>query len=57
MVDTLLRDRYAFLEEVRERLLQAQQYAKHHYDEHHRELSSRWATGCGSVFFTDRRAP
>ena len=34
----LLRDRDAFLAEVRERLLQAQQYAKRYYDEHHREL-------------------
>jgi hypothetical protein len=37
-VDAMLRDRDAFLEEVRERLLQAQQYAKRHYDEHHREV-------------------
>ena len=34
----MLRDRDAFLEEVRKRLLQAQQYAKRHYDEHHREV-------------------
>ena len=34
----MLRDRDTFLEEVRERLLQAQQYAKRHYDEHHREV-------------------
>jgi hypothetical protein len=31
-VDTLLRDRNAFLEEVSECLLQAQQYAKRHYN-------------------------
>jgi transposase InsO family protein len=37
-VDTMLRDRDAFLEEVRERLLQAQQFAKRHYDEHHRQV-------------------
>jgi hypothetical protein len=37
-VDAMLRDRDAFLEEVRERLLQAQQYAKRHYDEHHHEV-------------------
>jgi hypothetical protein len=37
-VDVLLRDRDKFLAEVRERLLQAQQYAKRHYDEHHREV-------------------
>jgi len=37
--DTMLRDRDAFLVEVRERLLQAQQYAKRHYDEHHREVA------------------
>ena len=37
--DTMLRDRDAFLEEVRERLLQAQQYAKRYYDEHHRDVS------------------
>ena len=35
----MLRDRDAFLEEVRERLLQAQQYAKRYYDEHHRDVS------------------
>ena len=34
----MLRDRDAFLEEVHKRLLQAQQYAKRHYDEHHREV-------------------
>jgi hypothetical protein len=34
----MLRDRDAFLVEVRERLLQAQQYAKRHCDEHHREV-------------------
>jgi hypothetical protein len=34
----MLRDRDAFLAEVRDRLLQAQQYAKRHYDEHHREV-------------------
>jgi len=34
----MLRDRDTFLEEVRERLLQAQQYAKRHYDAHHREV-------------------
>jgi len=37
--ETMLRDRDAFLEEVRERLLQAQQYAKRYYDEHHRDVS------------------
>ena len=38
VVDAMLRDCDAFLEEVHERLLQAQQYAKRHYDEHHREV-------------------
>ena len=37
-VDDLLKDRDIFLSDVRERLLQAQAYAKRHYDEHHREL-------------------
>jgi transposase InsO family protein len=37
--ESLLRDRDAFLEEVRERLLQAQQYAKKYYDVHHRDVS------------------
>ena len=37
-VDTLLRDRDAFLADVRERLLQTRQHAKHYYDEHHRKL-------------------
>jgi len=36
--DTLLRDRDSFLADVRERLLQARQHAKHYYDAHHREL-------------------
>ena len=35
----MLRDRDAFLVEVRERLLQAQQYAKRYYDEHHQDVS------------------
>jgi hypothetical protein len=37
-VDTLLRDRDSFLQDVRERLLQAQEYAKRHYDGRHRAL-------------------
>ena len=37
-VDTLLRDRDSFLQDVRERLLQAQAYAKRHYDGHHRAM-------------------
>jgi hypothetical protein len=37
-VDTLLKDRDSFLQDVRERLIQAQQYAKKHYDTHHRQL-------------------
>ena len=37
-VDTLLRDRDSFLQDVRERLLQAQVYAKRHYDGHHRAV-------------------
>jgi hypothetical protein len=37
-VDTLLQDRDAFLADVRDRLLQAQAYAKRHYDAHHRPL-------------------
>jgi len=36
--DTLLRDRDSFLADVRERLLQARQHAKHYYGAHHREL-------------------
>jgi len=36
--DTLLRGRDSFLADVRERLLQARQHAKHYYDVHHREL-------------------
>ena len=36
--DAMLRDRDAFLVEVRERLLQAQQHAKERYDEHHRAV-------------------
>lgn len=38
-VDELLSRRDEFLEEVRERLLQAQQYARRHYDAHHRALA------------------
>lgn len=37
-VDALLRERDAFLVEIRECLLQGQQYAKRSYDEHHRDL-------------------
>jgi len=37
-VDTLLLDRDAFLNDVRGRLQQAQEYARHHYDAHHRDL-------------------
>jgi hypothetical protein len=37
-VDNMLRDRDAFLQDVHERLLQAQAYAKCHYDGHHRAL-------------------
>ena len=37
-VDALLQDQDAFLAEVRERLLQAQEYAKRYYDGHHRPL-------------------
>lgn len=37
-VDTLLKDREVFLAEVHDRLLQAQAYAKKHYDAHHRPL-------------------
>jgi hypothetical protein len=40
-VDTLLQDRDAFLADVRERLLQAQAYAKRYYDAHHRHLELR----------------
>ena len=36
--DTLLHDSNTFLVDVRERLLQAHQHAKHYYDVHHREL-------------------
>lgn len=34
-VDTLLQDRDSFLADVRDRLLQAQAYAKRYYDAHH----------------------
>jgi transposase InsO family protein len=34
----LLRDRDSFLADIRERLLQPRNYAKHYYDRHHREL-------------------
>jgi hypothetical protein len=37
-VDSELQDRDLFLSDVRSRLLQAQEYAKLHYDGHHREL-------------------
>lgn len=37
-VDDLLRDRDAFLVDVRDHLLQAQDYAKRNYDAHHRPL-------------------
>lgn len=37
-VDGLLKDRDAFLVDVHDRLLQAQAYAKLHYDTHHRPL-------------------
>ncbi|KAJ1259337.1 hypothetical protein BS78_10G146300 [Paspalum vaginatum] len=37
-VDELLQERDAFLEEVRDRLLQAQAYAKRRYDGQHRDL-------------------
>ena len=37
-VDVLLRDRDAFLAEVRERLLQAQQLSKKYYDASHRDV-------------------
>ena len=38
IMDGHLRDRDEFLAEVRDRLLQAQEYAKKHYDAHHRPL-------------------
>jgi hypothetical protein len=37
-VDTLLKDREVFLAEVHDRLLQAQAYAKKHYNARHRPL-------------------
>jgi hypothetical protein len=37
-VDTLLQERDSFLADVRERLIQAQAYAKKHYDANHRSL-------------------
>jgi hypothetical protein len=36
-VDTLLKNRDSFLQDVRERLLQARQYAKKHYETHHQQ--------------------
>ena len=38
-MDTLLQDRNVFLADVRECLQQAQNYAKRHYDAHHRDLT------------------
>jgi hypothetical protein len=38
-VDYMPRERDNFLAEVRDRLLQAQQYAKRWYDDHHREVA------------------
>ena len=35
-IDNLLQERDSFITDVRERLLQAQQHAKRHYDNHHR---------------------
>ena len=37
-IDNLLQERDSFITDVRERLLQAQQHAKRHYDTHHRAL-------------------
>lgn len=37
-VDALLQDRDSFLNDVKQRLLQAQEYAKKHYDANHRQL-------------------
>lgn len=37
-VDGLLKDRDAFLANVHDHLLQAQAYAKQHYDSHHHPL-------------------
>lgn len=37
-VDAQLRHRDQFLSDIRDRLLQAQQYAKHYYDQHHRDI-------------------
>lgn len=37
-VDNLLKDRDAFLADMRDRLLQAHAYAKKHFDNHHRPL-------------------
>lgn len=38
-IDTLLQERDPFIADVRERLLQAQEHAKRHYDAHHRPLA------------------
>ena len=37
-IDTLLQERDSFIADVRERLLQAQEHAKRHYDNRHRSL-------------------
>ena len=37
-MDALLKDRNAFLAIIRDHLLQAQEYIKKHYDDHHRDL-------------------
>jgi hypothetical protein len=52
--DALLHDHGTFLAEVRECLLQAQQYAKRYYDDRIENWSSWWVTGHGSIFDTDR---
>jgi hypothetical protein len=53
----LLRSRDEILAEVRQRLVQAQQIAKHYYAGHHREWTMRWETGCGCAFFIDPPSP
>jgi hypothetical protein len=58
--DTLLRNRDDILIEVRQRLLQAQELSKKHYDAGHRPIvpwSSLLGTGCGCVCSTAPLSP
>ena len=49
---TLLKDRDAFLADVLDRLLQAQEYAKKYYDGHHRPLEFAVNDWCGCPWYS-----